>query len=181
MFLIFLAFFSVVCYNTLMDKKNNTSNQKLFPYRLTPVLITLCVLVLLLSCAGIAVSVYRLILRGSLDFKIGEMLKSPFLICVCLFCILLIVSLLIKSQYILTEKELITQFGFIKSKFELKKITSISLDRNTHKLSVYFGEEFIVLTLMEIWQDDFVSELIKLNPDIDFTYTITENKPPEEK
>lgn len=78
MFLIFLAFFSVVCYNTLMDKKNNTSNQKLFPYRLTPVLITLCVLVLLLSCAGIAVSVYRLILRGSLDFKIGEMLKSPF-------------------------------------------------------------------------------------------------------
>lgn len=166
-----------MCYNTRMD--NNTKKQRQdFRYKFTPTVLLLCVLVFLLCAAGIAVSVYRMIKNGGI-LTFYDFLKYPFLILICLFCVTLITALLIKSQYSIIEGTLVTQFGFVKTRYEIKDITALLHDRETSKLQINFGEEFFILSLNAAWADEFVRELIKLNPNADYSYTLTSNTPPK--
>lgn len=164
-----------------MDKNSQKQVQrKNFPYKFSPVLLLLCGLVLLLCMAGIAVSVYRMIANGGI-FTFYDFLKYPFLILICVFCIVLIVALLIKSQYSLIGTELITQFGLIKTKYDVLKITELTHDRERSKLQINFGEEFFILLLNSAWEDDFVHELIKLNPNANYSYSLTSAPPSKDE
>ncbi len=161
--------------------KRKTSLQiKRFRFKFSPKIVVLCILTLLLCLAGIATTVYRIVkndgIHGFTDF-----LKFPLLIAVCVFCIVLVVSLLIKSEYTVEKEAFTTKFGFIKTKFPLKTITEIELDRDEHKLTVRCGEEFSVLSVSPEWQEDFASELIKANPDIEYSYTLPQAKPEDKK
>ncbi len=124
-------------------------------------------------------SVYRIITEGVEDFT--KVLQSPFLILICLFCATVIISILVKSEFIVDSGELITRFGFIKSRLNLSTVTSMEHDRGTHKLTVYCGEEYTVLTLKKEWEDDIVHEICSANKEIELSFTMTENKPPKDE
>ena len=159
-------------------KRNSSENKgKVFPFRHNTVSVLLCVLALLLCAAGIGMSVYRIIAEGLGDFN--KVLQSPFLILVCLFCAAIIISILVKSEFIIANGELITRFGFIKSRLPISTITKMEHDRGTHKLTVYCGEEYSVFTLKKEWEDDIVHEICTVNKDISLSFTMTENKPPK--
>ena len=66
------------------------------------------------------------------------------------------------------------QFGIIKSKFSVADFTSILLDTDSKKLTVYMGEEFFVVTTNPEWNNDFVQALREVKPDIEFSFTLTE-------
>ena len=134
---------------------------------------------LALCAAGIAVSIYRIAKFGIVEWM--DALKSPLLIAACLFCIATVLGILIKSQYIIDETYYTTQFGFIKSKFPIKEITRLELNTDTHKLTVFIGEEFSVLSLSPIWNDEFIAALREVNPDMEFTFTLAEKVETEEK
>ncbi len=136
-------------------------------------MILLAIAVILLCGVGIGISVYRLITFGVHDFT--DTLQSPFLIAVCIFCIALVVAILIKSQYAVTPTHYIVQFGFIKSKFLIKEITSLELNTTTNKLTVFVGEQFSVLSLNEKWRDEFITAIREVKPEISFTFTLAEN------
>ncbi len=154
-------------------KNNLSSEAKCFPIKFNKKILLLCIGVFLLCTAGIVVTVFRIVKNGGLH-GFTDFLKFPFLIAVCVFCIVLIACLLAKSQYIVDNGYIVTQFGFVKSKYALKEITSISLDRTEHKLTVNAGESFMVLSVSPDWQEDFATAIIKANPDIEFSYTLTE-------
>lgn len=124
-------------------------------------------------------SVYRIITEGLGDFN--KVLQSPFLILICLFCATVIISILVKSEFIVENGELITRFGFIKSRLNLSTVTSMEHDRGTHKLTVYCGEEYTVFTLKKEWEDDIVHEICSMNKEIELSFTMTENKPPKDE
>lgn len=158
------------------DKKKIA--RETFPFRFTTTLRILAYAALLLCAVAVTVSVFGIIREG-IDGIYG-VLRYPFLIAVSLFGIALIISLLIRSQYVIEGTTLITQFGFVKSKADIKKITSIVQDTETNKLSVYVGEEYSVATLPKSETEKFVRALLKVNPDIDYSFTVTENKPQNE-
>jgi hypothetical protein len=85
----------------------------------------------------------------------------------------LVIGLLVKSQYTVDNTHFTTQFGFIKSKYALKDFTSMELDRDEHKLTVYSGESYMVIKTSPDWQEDLASEILKNNPDVEYTYTLT--------
>ena len=169
-------------------KTIETNEAKSFPLKFSKLILWLSVGIFALCGAGIVVTVFRIVRNGGLH-GFTDFLKFPFLILVCVFCIALMVSLLVKSQYTVDETNLTTQFGFIKSKYALKDFTSIELDREEHKLVVYSGESFMVMKVCAEWQDEFASELMKKNPDIEFSYTLTtvngeepkDNEPKDDK
>lgn len=152
-----------------MKKNSAPQEAKYFKYQLSKKMILLAVLALLLSVVGIGLSVYRIVKNGVIEFS--DVLKSPLLILVCLFCIAVVVSILVKSQYVIDKKNYTTQFGFIKSSFAIKDITSIVLDTATSKLTVYVGEQYSVLSLSPEWNNDFIQALREVNPNIDFSFT----------
>lgn len=138
-------------------------------------MITLAIAVLALCLGGIALSIYRLInspLQGFSDY-----LKSPLLIVLSAFCIVVVVSLLIKSQYVVTEEYYILQFGFIKNKYPLKDITSILLDSDTQKLTVNMPDGYTVLSLSQSDNDEFVKTVQSINPHVEFSFTLSGNNP----
>lgn len=166
-----VAFSQKVCYNNPMKNPE----MKTFPFKFSVKIILLCAAILALCVAGVIVSTIRMIRFGI--HGLNDVIKYPFLIAVCVACIVIVVSLLIKSQYVVTDKEFITQFGFIKTKYPVKDLTSLLLDREKNKLTIYMGEQFAVVSVDPKWNEDFVRELLKINPDIEYSFTVTENKP----
>lgn len=102
-----------------------------------------------------------------------------FIISLLLFIVLL--SLLISSYYSIDGKILKTSFGIIKSKFKIENIESIVLDRQTNKLTVHFADKsFILVVVKPEWYEDFVSEILKSNPKIEYTINSKQNSPDDQ-
>ena len=66
-----------------MKKQSAPQEAKYFKFRFTPMMLILAIAVLILFAVGIALSVWRIIKDGIHGF--GDVLKSPFLIAICLF------------------------------------------------------------------------------------------------
>ena len=162
-----------------MSKKNTNKESVTFRFTLNKLTVVLCIAVLLLCGLGIATSVIRILKNGVQGFS--DALKSPFLILICLFCIAVVVSILIRSQYTVDDEFLTTQFGFIKNKISVQELTSIELDTTAQKLTLYSGENFSVVSINKEWNDAFIKALLKANPNIEYAFTLTDNVPPEEK
>ncbi len=160
------------CYNGGMKKNTKPNSAKHFPYQFTKTMIALAIAVIALCLIGTGLSVYRLYKSGIHGFT--DALQSPLLIAICLFCIVLMISILTKSQYVIDDTHYTTQFGFIKSKFAIKDITALELNTDTKKLTVFVGEEYSVLSLSPAWQDEFIAALRKVKPEIEFTFTLAE-------
>ena len=152
----------------------NVSNQNhtIIKIRFSKLIILLCIGVYLLCGVGAGISVWRILRFGVHGFS--DVLKYPFLIAVCLFCITLITSLLIRSQYVVTDEQFITQYGFVKSKFPIKTITELTLNNDCNKLTVNFGETFMVISVSPEWQETLINALLKANPDIRYEFTLTD-------
>ncbi len=155
-----------------MKNKNAPKSAEYFKIQFTKPIIAVCIAIYVLCAAGIGLSVWRIVSEGLYEFT--DYIKSPFLIAVCLFCIVLVTAILCKSQYIVTNESFITQYGFVKSKFAIKSITSVLLDSDAKKLTVYFGEEYMVLSLCPEWNEKFVRALLAGNPNIDYGFTLAE-------
>ena len=79
----------------------------------------------------------------------------------------------------ITEKQLILQFGFIKQKYELKSIYSVHLFKGLNKLAVYFDDfktKYTVVVVKDTWYDEFVKTLIERNPKIGFSFSTPEEE-----
>lgn len=155
-----------------MKKQSTPQEAHIFKFRFTPLMIALACAVLVLCALGIALSVWRIVDEGINGFN--DALKSPFLILICLFGIAIVIGVLIRSRYLVTEEYFITQFGFIKSKFPIKSITSLLLDTNTQKLTVYMGEEFFVVLTDPKWNNDLVQAIRRVKSDVEFSFTLAD-------
>ena len=158
-------------------KNQETQNVKRFKIQFSPAIFLLCIAVLLLCGVGIGVSVWRIVRFGIKGFN--DVIKYPFLIAICLFCIVIVVSILVRSQYLVVGETFVTQFGIIKTKFLIRDITSVLLDRDLNKLSIYFGEQFSVVSVSPHWNEELVRALLAVNPNIDYGFTLSD--PPKDK
>ncbi len=157
-----------------MKKQSAPQEAKNFKFKFTPFMIALACAVIALCSLGIALSVWRIARDGVHGF--GDALKSPFLIAVCLFGIAVVIGVLVKSRYLVTKEYFITQFGFIKSKFPIKEFTSILLNTDEKKLTIYMDEAYLVTSIDPEWNNDLVQAIREVKPDIEFSFTLTEKE-----
>ncbi len=173
----FLAFLTIAWYNNGMgqEKKNKKMIEaKRFAYKFTPLMLGLCIAVLLLCVAGIIVSVWRISEFGIRDFY--DVIKYPFLIAICVFCITFVICALVRSQYVVDGEHFTTQFGFLKTKYAVKTITALTFDRDVNKLTIHFSEEYAVIAVNPEWNEELVRALMDINSNIDYSFTLTDVK-----
>jgi len=95
--------------------------------------------------------------------------------------LVILISLLISSYYLVDGNFLKTSFGIIKSKYDVNTVTAIELDRTTNKLTAYFeNDSFMVIAVKEEWYNDFVDALLEANRKIEFSIKSKENTPDDE-
>ena len=155
-----------------MEKQAIGKQPQIFKIQLTNTMRLLCVAVLLLSATGIGLSIWRILKFGVHSFN--DVIKYPFLIAVCTVCIVLIIALLIKSQYVVDDTYFYMQYGLIKSRFTITDVTALVYNTDEKKLTVKFGEEFTVLAVNPTWQEQLVRALLAVKPDIDYSFTLTQ-------
>jgi hypothetical protein len=57
----------------------------------------------------------------------------------------------------------------------------LELNTDTYKLTVFIGEQYSVLSLSPEWNDEFITAIRAVNPNIEFTFTLAEKSGKEEK
>ena len=146
---------------------------KIFKYKFTKLIYALIGVILVLSVAGFAITLWQVI-----DFGIDTanptftIIRYILMFIVTIALIVILISLLISSYYAVDAKSktIKTSFGFIKSSYDIKTIDTVMLDRTTNKLTVVFEDEhFIVIVVKEEWYEDFVQAILDVNPKIEYT------------
>lgn len=141
---------------------------KSFKFKFKPYVIVLLILTLVISLISLALNVYNLVTYFSLG---GIKIISYFIICFATLIIgIYIVSLLVYSKYRFFDEFLICNLGLYKTKVKIKNINEIILFNDSNKLIIYFGErEFSVIVISKEEFEDFIANLLKLNPQIRFS------------
>lgn len=153
---------------------------KRYPFRFSKLMIFMFVLGLILSLLGFALTLWRFLrfLKDGQTSVYGWM-QYIILFFVCVFLFAALLGILIRSQYLITGKRLILQFGFIRQKFEISSIYSVHLFKGLGKLAVYFDDfktKYIIIVIKEELYDDFVQTLIERKPGIGFSFSTAEEE-----
>lgn len=156
-----------------------TPNAK-FPFQFSVPILLALILLLLLCAAGFGLTLWQFLdfLKGDVS-SAWEWMKYLLMFLVCGLLFVLVVAMLIKSQYVITDKELILRFGFIKTHYALKKIRSVRHFLGSKRLAVYFDDmknEYAVIVVKESWFDEFVKVLREKNEAIEFDFTTAEEE-----
>ncbi len=157
---------------------------KIFKYKFTRLLKALMIVGLILCVVGFGVNLYYCLSNGvkhAADpvYPIMQYVLM-FFVTVVLFALLL--SILVRSAYVIDGKVFKTRFGFIVSKYDVEKIEIITLDRKTNKLTVTFTSgEFMVIVVKQDWYEEFVTALLLSNPKIKYDIISLENKDLDKK
>lgn len=165
-----------------MNEKNKRNLQdETFRFQFSGVMIALLTLLLALCAAGIALTTWQLVgfLQGGDLSSPYDWLKYALLYLVSILLAVIVVAMLIKSQYVVTEKQLVMQFGIIRSRYEIKDIYSIRLFRGSNKLTVYFDDyktKYMVIVVKDAWYNDFVEALTTRNEKISFDFITPEEE-----
>lgn len=145
---------------------------KKFKFRYSKLTVALIYIGLALSVAAFAMNTFYVITDGiktALNPFYPILRYSLMYFISVLLCVVL-VSLLISSYYAVDKKYLKTCFGIVRSKYDVTKIETILIDRNTDKLSVFFdNNSFITIAINEEWYDEFSDALLAANPKIEFS------------
>ena len=157
---------------------------KTFKYKFTRLLKALMIVGMVLCVVGFGVNLYYCVTNGA---KHGADPVYPvmqyvlmFFVTVVLFVLLL--SILVRSAYVIDGKFFKTRFGFIVSKYDVEKIDSITLDRKTVKLTVTFKSgEFMVIVVKQDWYEEFVTALLLANPKIKYDINSLDNTDTDKK
>lgn len=139
---------------------------------------------ILLAVAAFSLTLYNVIKADYLysNKAIYSIIGFVAMFIVSVALLIILISLLASSYYAVGGDELKTSFGIIKSKFKISEIDKVILDRATEKLAVYFkNETFVMIVVKPEWYEEFVNELLKCNPQIEYVINSVKNSPDNPK
>ena len=154
---------------------------KRYRFRFSPLILTFLCLGIALCAASFALTTWQLLgflQVGDLS-SVYDWMKYAILYFVSVLVAVLFIAMLIRSEYVLTDSELLIRFGVIVSKYDIKKIYSIQHFRGSNKLTVYFDDfktKYMVIVVKAEWYDDFVKSLVERNERIVFDFITAEEE-----
>lgn len=85
------------------------------------------------------------------------------------FYLSLAVSMFVASYYMIDDKYLTLRWGILKNQLEIKSMTEVDLNDDTHTLTIFYNEDnFFVLKSATIPFADLVEGLMSVNKNINF-------------
>ncbi|MCD8205257.1 MAG: PH domain-containing protein [Clostridia bacterium] len=157
-------------------------HERSFKYEFSKLIKWLIIIGIIVCVAGfilVIVQVYRTI-ANNINPTTYEFIGQLIMFFVTLFLAILLVWLLRSSCYIVDKENLITKFGFIKSKFNLSDIEAICLNRNTNKLTLQFNNgNYMNIVIDSFWHEEFVDVVTQANKNI--RYIIESKEGPVKK
>ena len=133
---------------------------------------------------GLGINIYSVVTSniGESANMVYPIIQYSLMFLIPVVLLVLLISLVLSSYYSIDEKTLKTSFGIIKSKYDIKEIQAIVLDRTNNKLTVYMKNNVLfVIVVKEEWYEDFIDTLCKANPEIEYSIRSKENDNDKDK
>lgn len=128
-----------------------------------PVYVMLSV-ILILSGIGIYFNVYSAFNCGGMVAKI---ISYCILALICLFLIVAVLSVMIKSQYVIKDGKLCLYFGIISVKTDIADMVSITLIKKSNRLVAEFTRSrFSSIVIASQCFDEFINTVKEINSKI---------------
>lgn len=145
-----------------------------YKFRFSKLILILSVVAILVAAGGgIGWTVYRIVNIGFQSILLG--IQYVVLLLVSALVIVIFSSLLIRSYYKITDKEIVLWFGIIKSSYKIADIESVHLFTKTNKLVVYFkNDRYTVIVVKPEWHNDFIHDLLSKNEKIRYDVSTTD-------
>lgn len=163
------------------ESRRGTPESVQFKFRFSPLLLSLSVFGLLLAALAVGLFSWQFsdfLRHGDLS-SAYSWIKYILIYLVSGLLVVFISAMLIRSRYVITEKELILQFGLIKQKFLLSRVASVHLFKGSNKLAVYFDDfktNYVIIVVKDEWYADFIRELTARNERIAFSFSTAEEE-----
>lgn len=146
---------------------------KTYKFKLSGIALIFLIAALCASAGGIALTVYRIGKYGFSTVLLG--IQHVVILAACGLLIVLLVSILIRSVYTITDKEIVLWFGIIKSTYKIADIESVHLFTKTNKLVLYFkNERYTVIVVKPEWYNEFTKEILAKNDRIRYDVSVTD-------
>lgn len=156
---------------------------KVFKYKFSVLTRVFIWLGLALSAVAFGLTLYNVLSKSYNNSAniIYPIISYAAMFFVSLLMAVILISLLVSSYYAVGGKKFKTSFGIIKSTFNTDNIVKILLDRVTNKLTVFFKDNsFVVVVVKTEWYEDFISELLKCNPEVEYIINSKTNTPDDQ-
>ncbi|MCD8309589.1 MAG: PH domain-containing protein [Clostridia bacterium] len=157
---------------------------KVFKYKFSKLITALIYVCLALCIAGFVINLYQVLNVGLSQSAVPTftIIRYVLMFFVTVVLFVLLVSLLAHSNYTVKDGKFYTNFGFIKSKFEINDIKEITLDKKSEKLTLTFNDDtFMTVVVKPEWYDEFIKAIIEVNPRIDYYVNSDVNEDKDEK
>ncbi len=163
------------------DRSRTPRPVKRYRYRFSPVIFGALLLGLALCLGGFGLTTWFFadFLSGGNLSNVFEWLQYGLLYLASVGIGLFIVAVLLRSEYVLTDRTLIVRLGFLRSRTPLENIVSVHLFRGANKLVVYFDSirtNYLVIVIKESLYNDFIHELTARNEKIGFSFSTPEEE-----
>ena len=166
-------------YTVAMNEK------KRYPFHFTAMMLVLFWTGLLLALAGFSLTVWRF------AAFLSDGAPSPYgwaqyiiLFAVAVFLAVLLASILLRSEYVIREKDIVLQLGILRIEYPLKDLRHIHLFRGSKKLALYFeGEKpsYAAVVIKSELFGEFTQELLDRCPSAEFSFSTPEEEEEEKK
>ena len=148
---------------------------KTYKFRLSKTAAILTVAGILLGFGAIGFTIWRILFRTGFSEPL-YIIQHVVLLLVGAIAIVIFSSILIRSVYKITDKEIVLWFGIIKSTFKIADIESLHLFTKTNKLVIYFKDEkYTVVVVKPEWYNEFCKEILARNERIRYDVSVTDS------
>ncbi len=151
---------------------------KTYKFKLSKAAVILTIAGILLGLGAIGFTVWRIYRTGFSEPL--YIIQHVVLLLVGTIAIVIFASILIRSVYKITDKEIVLWFGIIKSTFKISDIESLHLFTKTNKLVIYFKDEkYTVVVVKPDWYNEFCKEILARNEKIRYDVSVSDSDEPE--
>ncbi len=151
---------------------------KTYKFKLSKAAVILTLAGILLGLGAIGFTVWRIYRTGFSEPL--YIIQHVVLLLVGTIAIVIFASILIRSVYKITDKEIVLWFGIIKSTFKISDIESLHLFTKTNKLVIYFKDEkYTVVVVKPDWYNEFCKEILARNEKIRYDVSVSDSDEPE--
>ncbi len=152
-----------------------------YRFRFSPLTLAVLLAGLALCLAAIGLTTWQFadFLRAGNLSSLLEWLKFILLYCVSGALAVIIAAMFVRSEYILTNRELTLAFGFLRSRYPISSIASVHLFKGANKLAVYFENEkskYMVIVIKDTLYETFAKDLISRGDRIAFSFSTAEEE-----
>ena len=142
-----------------------------YKYKFSKLIVTIGIIGVFVAVACSILGVYRFLklYNDNIEITLYNYLTLAIVIIFPILYIVIAISALINSYYVVTDTQVVLKWGVISNKFNLSDIKEVKLLTNTSKLELVFNDDtyFTVVTDGK-WFESFVDDIKAKKPNISY-------------